>query len=150
MATGKNNEELLIEVQGSIYPLDLAALVNLAEYLKVTKIKYKGKSRLSMTKLLCNFLEEKMAESESVDRLFPKRLTNGGTFNNRLLFTNNRLFSLLFSGNFCGGTKALMEGDKVVMGVLSVPPSLAKALAEENNTFLLDVKSFILGKSHPL
>ena len=30
-------------------------------------------------------------------------LTNGGIFNNRLLFENNRLlFSLLFSGNFLG------------------------------------------------
>ena len=30
-------------------------------------------------------------------RVFPRRLTNGGIFNNRLVF------SLLFSGNFCGG-----------------------------------------------
>ena len=30
-----------------------------------------------------------------------------------LLFKNNRL---LFSGNFCGGDKALMEGDKIAMG----------------------------------
>ena len=38
-------------------------------------------------------------------------------FNNTLLFDNNRLlFSLLFSGNFCGGDKTLMEGNKVVMG----------------------------------
>ena len=43
MATGIDNEELLMEVQGSIYPLDLAALVNLAEYLKVTKTKYEEK-----------------------------------------------------------------------------------------------------------
>ena len=56
-----------MELLGSIYPLDLAALVNLAEYLKVTKSKYEGKSRLALTKLLCNFLEEKMAESESVE-----------------------------------------------------------------------------------
>ena len=67
MATGIHNEELLMEVQGSIYPLNLAALVNLAEYLKVTKAKYEGKSRLAVTKLLCNFLEEKMVESESVE-----------------------------------------------------------------------------------
>ena len=46
-----------------------------------------------------------------------RRLTNGGIFNNMLLFKNNRLlFSLLFSEHFCGGDKALMEGDKVVMG----------------------------------
>ena len=37
MATGIDDEELLMEVQGSIYPLDLAAFVSLAEYLKVTK-----------------------------------------------------------------------------------------------------------------
>ena len=36
-----------------------------------------------------------------------------GIFNSRLLFKNNRL---LFSGTFYGGDKALMEGDKVVMG----------------------------------
>ena len=87
MAKGIDNEELLMEVQGSIYPLDLAALVNLGEYLKVTKTKYEGKSRLALTKLLCNFLEEKMVENESV---------------------------------------------------------------EEKATFLLDVKSFILGESPPL
>ena len=35
----------------------------------------------------------------------------GGDFNNRLLFTNNRLlFSLLFSGNFCEGEQGLDEG----------------------------------------
>ena len=67
MATGLDNEELLTEVHGSIYPLNLAALVNLAEYLKVTKTKYEVKSRLSMTKLLFTFLEEKMVESESVE-----------------------------------------------------------------------------------
>ena len=84
MATGIDNEELLMEVQGSIYPLDFAVLVNLAEYLKVTKTNYEGKSRLAVTKLLFNFLEEKMTENESI---------------------------------------------------------------EENSTFLLDVKSFYLGKS---
>ena len=45
----------------------------------------------------------------------------GGILNNRMLFTNDRLlFSLLFSGNFFGG-KALLEGDKAVMGVLPSP-----------------------------
>ena len=67
MATGIDNEELLMKVQGSIYLLDLAALVNLAEYLKVTKTKHEGKSRFTVTKLLCNFLEEKVAESKSVE-----------------------------------------------------------------------------------
>ena len=76
-----------MEVQGSIHPLDLAALVNLAEYLKATKTKYEGESQLAVTKLLCNFLEEKMLGNESV---------------------------------------------------------------EENATFLLDVKSFILENSPPL
>ena len=37
-------------------------------------------------------------------RVFPRRLTNGGFFSNRLLF------SLLFSGTFCRGNKAVMEG----------------------------------------
>ena len=67
MATSTDNEELLMEVQGSIYPLDRVASVNLAEYLKVTKTKSEGNSRLSVTKRLCNFLEEKMTESESVE-----------------------------------------------------------------------------------
>ena len=54
-----------MEVQGSIYPLDLAALESLAEYLKVTKTKYEGKSRLWKK---CNFVEEKIAENESVEK----------------------------------------------------------------------------------
>ena len=41
---------------------------------------------------------------------------------------NNRLFSLLFSGNVCGGDKALMEGDKDVTGGSPSPP-LRKTLA---------------------
>ena len=34
----------------------------------------------------------------------------GRILNNSLLFEKNKLFSLLFSGNFCGVDKALMEG----------------------------------------
>ena len=50
------------------------------------------------------------------NRVFPRRLTNGEIFNNRLLFENNRLFFFqLFSGPFCGG-QGLDGGDKVVMG----------------------------------
>ena len=50
-----------------------------------------------------------------------------------LLFENNMLlFSLLFSENFSGGDKALMEGDKVVMGRFPQshppPPQLGKTL----------------------
>ena len=46
-------------------------------------------------------------------RVFPRRLTNGGIFNNRLLFENSRpLFSLLFLEIFVG-EKALMEGTKL-------------------------------------
>ena len=30
-------------------------------------------------------------------------LTNGGIYNNRLLFESNRLFPPMFSGNFYGG-----------------------------------------------
>ena len=60
-------------------------------------------------------------------RVFPWRLTNGGIFNNRLLFENSRpLFSLLFSGNFCGG-EGLDGGDKVMMGDPPFPP-LGKTL----------------------
>ena len=47
----------------------------------------------------------------------------GGIFNNRLLFENSRLLLSLFSENFCGGDKALMEGDKVVIGDPPVPPT---------------------------
>ena len=65
MATGTdNNEELSIEVQGYIYPLDIAGLINFADYLKVTKTRYEEKLWLAVTKLLCNFLEEKMAENK--------------------------------------------------------------------------------------
>ena len=61
-------------------------------------------------------------------RVFPRRLTNGGIFSNRLLFENNGLlFYPIVSGNFCEGDKALMEGDKVVMGDPPVPP-LGKTL----------------------
>ena len=51
-----------------------------------------------------------------VCRVFPRRSANGGIFDSRLLF------SLLFSGNFCGG-QVLMEGDKAVMGDPPSPPT---------------------------
>ena len=45
-------------------------------------------------------------DCQASGRVFLRRLTSGGIFNNRLLFMNNRLlFSILFSGNFCGGTR---------------------------------------------
>ena len=44
-------------------------------------------------------------------RVFPRRLRSGGIFNNK------QLSSPLFSGNLFCGNKALIEGDKVVMGV---------------------------------
>ena len=60
-------------------------------------------------------------------RVFKRRLTSGGIFNNRFLFKNNRLlFSLLFSGNFVGG-QGFDGGDKVVMGDPPVHP-LGKTL----------------------
>ena len=66
------------------------------------------------------------------NRVFPRRLTHGGIFNNKLLFENNRpLFSLLFSGNFGGGDKDLMEGDKVVMGGFLQSPPLGKTLEHD-------------------
>ena len=41
----------------------------------------------------------------------------GEIFNNRLLFNSIMLlFSLLCSGEFCGGTRFYMERDKVVLG----------------------------------
>ena len=46
-------------------------------------------------------------------RVFHRRLTGGEILNNKLLF----------SGNFCGGDKALMKGDKVVMGGITQLPS---------------------------
>ena len=55
----------------------------------------------------------------SACRVFPRRLTIGEIFNNRLLFENNGLlFSLLFSGNFYRRDKALMEGDNVRLPLL--------------------------------
>ena len=52
-------------------------------------------------------------------RVFPRRFTSGS----RILFKNNRLlFFLLLSGNFCGVTKHLMEGDKVVIVESSPSP----------------------------
>ena len=58
------------------------------------------------------------------------RLSHGeGIFNDRLLFESNKLmFSLLFVfWNFLWEDKALMEGDKVVMGDPLSPP-LGKTL----------------------
>ena len=47
-----------------------------------------------------------------------------GGDNNGLLFKNNKvLFSLLFSGKFCREDKALMKGDKVVIGDPPIPPT---------------------------
>ena len=54
------------------------------------------------------------------------RLSHGeGIFNNRLLFESNRLmFSLLFVfWKFLWEDKALMEGDKVMMGDPLSPPT---------------------------
>ena len=46
-------------------------------------------------------------------RVFPRRLTNGGIFNNRLLFENSRpLFPYCFLEIFVG-EEALMEGTKL-------------------------------------
>ena len=45
-------------------------------------------------------------------------------------FNNRPLFPLLFSGNFCVGDKALMEGYKVVLGGFPSPP-LGNALAND-------------------
>ena len=54
----------------------------------------------------------------SLIRVFPRRLTSGGIFNNRPLLTNDRLLlSLLFSGNVCDGGG--QSGDR---GILPVPP----------------------------
>ena len=47
---------------------------------------------------LCSLLEHL--------RVFPRRLTSGGIFNNRLLF------SLLFSGDSCREDRAVMERTK--------------------------------------
>ena len=46
---------------------------------------------------------------------FPRRLTSGGIFNSRLLF------SLLFSENFCGGTRPWWRGTKPWWGVPTSP-----------------------------
>ena len=58
-----------------------------------------------------------------------KLIHGKGIFNNRLLFESNRLmFSLLFVfWKFLWEDKALMEGDKVMMGDPRVPP-LGKTL----------------------
>ena len=57
-----------------------------------------------------------------------KRLTDGGGG----IFNNKLLLSLLFPGNFCGVEKALIEGDKVVMGDPPVP-HLGKPWTEKLN-----------------
>ena len=52
----------------------------------------------------------------TVFKFFPRRLINGGIFNNRVLFENNKLlFLYCFLKNFCGG-QGFDGGDKVVMG----------------------------------
>ena len=45
-----------------------------------------------------------------------------------MIFNNKLLFSLLFSGNFCGGGQGLDGGDKVVIGDPPSPPPLGKTL----------------------
>ena len=51
-------------------------------------------------------------------RVFPRRLTHGGLLTIGYCFrTIGYCFPYCFLEiNFCGGDKALMEGDKVVMG----------------------------------
>ena len=54
-------------------------------------------------------------------RVFPRRFTDGGV-TNKLLFENNRiLFSLLFSGNFCGRGQGLDGGGHSRDGFSSPP-----------------------------
>ena len=57
----------------------------------------------------------KLEEGGGGEGGFPRRLTSGEIFNNRLLLINGGLLlSPLFPGNFCEGDKAVMEGDKVI------------------------------------
>ena len=54
------------------------------------------------------------------------RLNSGARiFKNRPLFKNN---VLLFSGHFCGGGKAVMEGHKVMIGGSSQSPLIGKTM----------------------
>ena len=50
---------------------------------------------------------------EHVFRVFTRRLTNGGTFKNRLFFKKNRLLFPTVFWKFLWKDKTLMEGDKV-------------------------------------
>ena len=54
-------------------------------------------------------LDNRSRVTLSPSRVFSRKLTNGGIFNNRLLFENNML---LFSVNFCGGTRPWWMGTK--------------------------------------
>ena len=58
------------------------------------------------------------------------------------IFNNRSLFSLLFSGNSCGGDKVWMEGTKAVMGGSPQSPPLVKNLFHLN--VLAGQKHFVL------
>ena len=66
-------EEMMIEVQGSVCPLDIDTLSKLAtDHLKLPAEELKDKSRLAIVKLVCNYMEEKVSKlspEESVNFL---------------------------------------------------------------------------------
>ena len=60
------------------------------------------------------------AQYTMTTRVFPRRLTGGEIFKNRLLFMNNRLFfPYCFLEIFVGGTRPCWRGDKVVIALCS-------------------------------
>ena len=76
-------EEMMIEVRGSVYPLDIDTLSKLAtDHLKLPAEEFKDKSRLAIVKVVCNYMEEKVSKlspEESVNFLMDmKSAISGG------------------------------------------------------------------------
>ena len=75
-------EEMMIEVQGSVYPLNMDTLSKLAtDHLKLPAEELKDKSRLAIVKIVCNYMEEKvskMSSEESVNFLMDMKSAISG------------------------------------------------------------------------
>ena len=64
-------EEMMTEVQGPVYPLDIDTLSKLAtDHLKLPAEELKDKSRFAIVKVDCNYMEEK------VSKLSPEEFVN--------------------------------------------------------------------------
>ena len=65
------NEELLIEVEGMLFSLEIVELLRIADVLKVPRKDVSGKTKFKLIKFLSTVLED-LHDSKSSDEFFQK------------------------------------------------------------------------------